>query len=514
MPEKPVSDLVRIRLHPQGSTLQVRRGTPLQEVLFAYGVEFPCGGHGRCRGCRVRVLSGDVPWTPEEEQILSRAELADGWRLACRSRASEDVTLEIRQWEAAILADHSSFKFRPGEGLGIAVDLGTTTLAAQLLDLATGDVLAVRTGLNPQAAYGGDVMSRIQYALSPGGQPRLEQLIRSGIDDLILGLMTAVRGGREIRDVVIVGNTVMHHLFCGIDIAPLAHYPFEPARDGLEIMEAGSLGWRIPGAPPVRFLPCLGGFVGSDILAGIIASGMHESRELVALIDLGTNGEIVLGNRERMLCASTAAGPAFEGARIRMGMQATTGAISAVEVSGGAHHCRVLGGGSPRGICGSGLVDAVAAGLKLGTIRPNGRFAEGLQEWTLAPGVMLYQSDIRELQLAKAAIAAATHLLLLRWQAERSDVRCVHLAGAFGNYVDRTSARSIGLIDFPPHLVEPSGNTALLGAKIALCNSDPGDDFAELRHRIRHVPLAADPLFEDSFVDCMGFPELEAQGEL
>jgi uncharacterized 2Fe-2S/4Fe-4S cluster protein (DUF4445 family) len=513
MPEKPASDLVHIRLHPQGSTLEVPRGTPLQEILFEYGVEFPCGGHGRCRGCRVKILSGDAPWTPEEEEILSRAELADGWRLACRSLASGDVTLEIRQWEAAILADHSSFKFRPGEGLGIAVDLGTTTLAAQLLDLATGDVLAVRTGLNPQAAYGGDVMSRIQYALSPGGQPRLEKLIRSGIRDLILGLLAAAGGGREIRDVVIVGNTVMHHLFCGVDITPLAHYPFEPARDGLEIMESEALGWKIPGSPPVRFLPCLGGFVGSDILAGIVASGMHESRELVALVDLGTNGEIVLGDRERMLCASTAAGPAFEGARIRMGMQATTGAISAVEISDGRHHCRVLGGAPARGICGSGLVDAVAAGLKLGIIQPNGRFAAGLQEWHLTPAVALFQADIRELQLAKAAIAAATHLLLLRWQAERADVRHVYLAGAFGNYVDRTSARRIGLINFPFHIVEPSGNTALLGAKMVLCNSELTDDFADLRGRIRHVPLAADPLFEDSFVDCMSFPEPDGQGE-
>ncbi len=253
--------------------------------------------------------------------------------------------------------------------------------------------------------------------------------------------------------------------------------------------------------------------MGSDILAGIIASGMHESRELVVLIDLGTNGEIVIGNCERMLCASTAAGPAFEGARIRMGMQATTGAISAVEVSASAYHCRVLGGGPARGICGSGLVDAVAAGLKMETILPNGRFAAGLQEWTLAPHVALYQSDIRELQLAKAAIAAATRLLLLRWQAVRADIQHVYLAGAFGNYVDRTSARRIGLIDFPSHIVEPSGNTALLGAKMALCNSDPTDDFADLRGRIRHVPLAADPLFEDSFVDCMGFPESDSQGE-
>jgi uncharacterized 2Fe-2S/4Fe-4S cluster protein (DUF4445 family) len=513
MPEKPASELVRIRLHPQGETIEIRRGTPLQEVLFAYGVEFPCGGHGRCKGCRVRILSGSSPWTPEEEAILTSRELADGWRLACRSRASEDLTLEVRQWEAAILADHSSFKFRPGEGLGIAVDLGTTTLVAQILDLATGDVLAVRTGLNPQAAYGGDVMNRVQYALSPEGQERLRKLIRSGVGELIRGLRHAAGDNRPVRDVVIVGNTVMHHLFCGIDIAPLAHYPFEPKQDGLQILEAESLGWEIPGNPAVRFLPCLGGFVGSDILAGIIACGMHESAELTALIDLGTNGEIVLGNRERMLCASTAAGPAFEGARIRMGMQATTGAISAVEVSGSAHHCQVLGGGPARGICGSGLVDAAAAGLRLGRIRPDGRLTSETREWALAPHVVLYQADIRELQLAKAAIAAATHLLLLRWQTNRSAVRRVFLAGAFGNYVDRTSARSIGLIDFPIQVVEPAGNTALLGAKMALCNSDRADDFAGLRGRIRHVPLAADPLFEESFVDCMGFPEPDLQRE-
>ena len=506
MSDTPTPEMVRIRLAPQGTVIEVPRGTPLQEVLFAHGVEFPCGGRGRCRGCRVRVMGGGAPWTAEEERILGRAELAEGWRLACRARAGGDLTLEIRQWEAAILADHTTFRFEPRDGLGVAVDLGTTTLAAQMLDLRTGNVLSVRTGLNPQAAYGADVMSRIHFATFPGGQEKLEQLIRSGIAKLIAGMRPPAADTEEaLRDVIIVGNSVMHHLFSGIDVAPLAHYPFEPERSGLETFAPAALGWTLPGEPAVRFLPCLGGFVGSDILAGIIAAGIHESQRLVALIDLGTNGEIVLGNRERMLCASTAAGPAFEGARIRMGMQATAGAISAVELTGEGIECRVLGGGAPRGICGSGLVDAVAAGLDAGVILPNGRLSFGRQEWLLAPGVSLCQADIRELQLAKAAIAAATKLLLVRYGARASDVCTAYLAGAFGNYVNRTSARRIGLIDFPPDVVEPSGNTALLGAKIALCNPGVISGFPELRRRIEHVPLAADPLFEDTFVECMNF---------
>ncbi len=507
MPDKSASHRVLIHLHPQNKVLEVARGTPLQEILFAHGVEFPCGGQGRCKGCRVRVLSGEVPAGPVEEGILTPAELAEGWRLACRIRAEADLTLEIRQWESAILTDHTAFEYRAREGLGVAVDLGTTTLAAQLLDLNTADVLGVQTGLNPQAAFGADVMSRVQYALSGTGKTMLCDLIRDGISSLIADLRKNAGVDRlPIADVVIVGNSVMHHLFCGIDIAPLAHYPFVPLRDGLEVFDAASLGWTIPGNPMVRFLPCLGGFVGSDILAGIIATGMHESRELVALIDLGTNGEIVLSGGGRLMCASTAAGPAFEGARIRMGMQATTGAVAGVEISDGKVRCRVLGGGAARGICGSGLVDAVAAGLHIGAILSNGRLAEGKPEWELMPGIALCQNDIRELQLAKGAIAAAIHLLLGRWGASMKDVARVCLAGAFGNYINRDSARRIGLYEFPVDRIEPAGNTALLGAKIALCNAERTDDFADLRRRMEHVPLAANPVFEETFVASMLFP--------
>ena len=495
-----MADSVRINLEPLGAAFEVPRGTPLQEVLFAYGVEFPCGGRGRCKRCRVRLLSGSLPVTPEQQQVLGPQDLAEGWRLACHAQADGDLSLEIAQWEVPILADDSTFPFTPGQGLGIAVDLGTTTLVAQLLDLRTGHVLGVRTALNPQAGYGSDIMSRVQFALGASGQRKLTELIRAGIGRLVWELLPAAQA--PIDRVVIAGNTVMHHLFCGIDVEPLSHVPFEPVRDELVTFRAADLLWQTPGDPEVQFLPCLGGFVGSDILAGLLATRMAESHSLIGLIDLGTNGEIVFGSRQRIVCASAAAGPAFEGGRIKMGMQAATGAISEVTISQGSLHCRVLGNLPPRGICGSGLVDAVAAGLELGLVQPTGRLANGNSVFPLCPPVILTQADVRELQLAKAAVAAGIRIVLERLAASPDQVTRLYLAGAFGNYVNRASARRIGLIDFPLDKVEPAGNTALLGAKLALF----GAPFAHLRSTVEHISLAADPQFQDIYVSEMGFP--------
>jgi uncharacterized 2Fe-2S/4Fe-4S cluster protein (DUF4445 family) len=499
---------VRIELLPLGKTLSVARGTPLQDVLFAQGVEFPCGGRGRCKGCRIRVLEGSLPLTAEEKRLLTHAEIADGWRLACRGQANGDIRIELAQWEAAILADDSVFAFTPQEGLGVAVDLGTTTIVAQLLDLRTGHVLGVRTGLNAQAKHGADIMSRVEFAAHGGGQVVLEKLIREQIGRLITELLAATHvSACELTNIVIVGNTVMHHLFCGLSVEPLSRHPFEPEQDGLQVFEAKALGWELAGHPTVRFFPCLGSFVGSDILAGVLATKLHESDTLVTLVDLGTNGEIVVGNRERMLCASTAAGPAFEGARISMGMRAVTGAISEVSTDAGQVRCRVLGNVPPRGICGSGLVDAVAVGLDLGWIKATGRLAKG-HSIELAPPITLTQGDIRELQLAKGAIAAGLRILVQQWGASIGDLSRIYLAGAFGNYINRASARRIGLLDFPPEKVLPAGNTALLGAKLALFSLHEHDgSYAEVRRKIRHVPLNEDAQFQDIFAEEMRFPQ-------
>jgi uncharacterized 2Fe-2S/4Fe-4S cluster protein (DUF4445 family) len=453
------------------------------------------------------VIAGEIPATPLERERLSPEEISAGWRLACCSTAECDLVLEVGQWHAEILADESEIEFTPQEGLGIALDLGTTTLVAQLVDLRDGQILAVETSLNPQARYGADIMSRIQLSVHEGKQKALEDLIRGRTGQLVkLVTRHALRDQPPLRRVVVVGNTVMHHLFCGIDLEPLAGVPFEPKRLGLEVFRASDLGWDVEGSPEVRFLPCLGGFVGSDLLAGILATRVHLQESPTALLDLGTNGEIVIGSRDRILCASTAAGPAFEGARISRGMRAASGAIAGVARESNRWRLRVLGGGTPTGICGSGLVDAVSVGLDLGLIQPSGKLEGGDSEWKLCEPVSLTQKDIRELQLAKGAIAAGVRILLEELGLSPSDVRRVHLAGAFGNYVDRESARRIGLYSFPAESVEVAGNAALHGAKLALFARDADESaYSEIRSLVQHVSLADSAHFQDLFVEAMTF---------
>ena len=497
---------VRITLHPLGTDFEVERGRPLHDILFPYGVEFPCGGRGRCKGCRVRVLAGNLPVTPEQERMLSKEEIGSGWRLACQCNADSDLVIELAQWEAAILTDETNFSFTPRDGLGVAVDVGTTTLVAQLLDLRQAQVLAVRTALNPQARHGADIMSRVGFAVAEGGHRKLVDLLRRQIGKMIHELLEAAKVPSDgLHDIVLVGNTVMHHLFCDIDLEPLSHYPFEPADLGLHSFAPQQLGWTLPEACSIRFLPCIGGYVGSDILAGVLATNLHNCERTESLIDLGTNGEIVIGNRDRLICCSTAAGPAFEGARISMGMRAATGAISEVSIHAGALSCYVLGNVTPRGICGSGLVDAVAACLDLGSVAASGRLQNGEGYLMLRPPVKISQTDVRELQLAKGAIAAGVRILLEELGTGPERLHRIHLAGAFGNYVNTTSSQRIGLINFPSEMVHPAGNTALLGAKMALYSEEAM--LADLAHTIEHMTLSSHPHFQDIYVEEMTFPQ-------
>ncbi len=497
---------VRIRLEPLAKEVDVPCGAPLMAALSGQGIEFPCGGAGACGGCGVRVLAGSLPISDADRSAFSMEQLDGGWRLACQAQAPERVAeplvLECQQWRMDVLTDSTRLAGAGKRGLGIAIDLGTTTIATQIVDLATGNVLGVETELNPQARFGSDVMSRIRAALEMGEDRRRGELtaaIRKTLGYMVARLASGREG--EVAEIVLVGNTVMHHLFCGCDVEPLSHAPFASPDLGVQSFCPQDLGWPLAAACTIRFAHCLGGFVGSDILGGILATGMTKSDELIALVDLGTNGEIAIGNRDGIVCASTAAGPAFEGGSIRMGMRAATGAIAYVSHSAGAMKATVIGGVEPRGICGSGLVDAVAAGLRSGAILESGRIADGSKVFPVEGPVVLYQADIRELQLAKAAIASGFKLLLRRQGAEACDLKSVYLAGAFGNYLQIESALRIGLIDVPRPLVHASGNTALRGAKMLLLAAE-GPELPV----IEHVSLAADPSFQDEFASSMSFP--------
>ncbi len=491
-----MSETVRVELVPLGVSLDVKRGAALGSVLAAHGLELPCGGSEVCGGCRVRLLEGTLAATPKDKQALTGEEIAAGWRLACQAHAETALKLYVEQWTVPILGDQTRLRGSARSGLGIAVDIGTTTLVAQMVDLATGDLLGVRTALNPQTAFGADIMTRLRFALT---KPDLTPLIRDSVGDMVRQL--AAGRESEVGEAVLVGNTVMHHLFAGIDLEPLSHVPFESPELAEQQFTPQELNWKLPQNCRIRFVSCIGGFVGSDVLAGIVAVSMSTSAALTALIDLGTNGEIVLGNQDRILCASTAAGPAFEAGSIRMGMRAATGAIAQVSNRNGKLECTVIGDVAPRGICGSGLVDAVAAGLNSGAILPSGRLANGAREFPLMEPVIVSQADIRELQLAKGAIAAGVRILLGRWGATMQDVQTVYLAGAFGNYVRVESAARIGLLEMDRERVVSAGNTALRGAKLMLLSeSSPMPE-------IEHVSLAADAGFQDTFVDCMSFPD-------
>jgi uncharacterized 2Fe-2S/4Fe-4S cluster protein (DUF4445 family) len=467
---------VKLELHP-------RARQTLADRLFEVGVEFPCGGESACGGCKVRVLEGEVPVTATMRDALSEQEIREGWRLACCALSAGRVVVEVEQWSACVLTDEAPVPIEPRAGRGAAIDLGTTTLVVQVVDLTSGEVLSVETALNPQARYGADVMSRLQYDLGQPGE--LGRVIRQTLGRML--------GGEPLREVLLAGNTAMHHLFCGLDVAPLTHAPFvSPTLGGYRFAD-----WELAWPGPAEFLPCLGGFVGSDLLCGIVATRLEEQTRPRALFDIGTNGEVVVGSAQGIMCASTAAGPAFEGGRIGAGMRAGTGAIDSVHLRDGRLDCHVIGGGAARGICGSGLVDAAACGVEMGLIAANGRLTNADKRLPLAGGVVLAQSDIRELQLAKGAMAAGLRMLA------GGGVEGLDLAGAFGNYIRQSSARAIGLLpeDLP---VEPVGNSALRGARMLLLA--PGTRQARLRKIAalsRHVELAADPDFQYLFAEMM-----------
>jgi uncharacterized 2Fe-2S/4Fe-4S cluster protein (DUF4445 family) len=466
-------------------------GKGLRDWLFDQGVEFPCGGVAGCGGCRVRLVSGYMAITPEMREILTEEELAAGWRLGCQAEANEPVVLEIEQWHAPVLTDHSPVPVEPRPGTGAVIDLGTTTIVVQAVDLQTGEILAVETALNAQAAYGADIMSRVEYALKAPGE--LTAVIRSQLEILLRG----ASGGRPLEEILIVGNTVMHHLCGGLDVAPLAAVPFRsPA--------LGAFTFPLCGAP-ATFLGCAGGFVGSDLLAGLCATGFDRASDCQALMDLGTNGEIAVGNHRRIRVASTAAGPAFEAGRIRQGMRAMTGAIDRVDADreSGGFEWRVIGGVPARGICGSGLVDAIAAALTLGSVSTAGAIQTSDRQLHLGPAVTLIQRDVRELQLAKGAVATGYQIL-----SDGQAPRRLWLAGAFGNYVRARSAQAIGLLPADGVAIESAGNTALRGARQLLLQPSRRDAvLAHLHGIVEHVELAALPEFTDAFVGQMPFPE-------
>lgn len=448
--------------------------------------------------------------------------------------AARDVTVIV--WEDRVIG------IEPGDSTeqlyGIAFDVGTTTVVGYLLDLRTGKELAVASELNAQALYGGDLMSRISFAQEqPDGLQQLHDRIVHTCNRIIENVCE--QAGilpYHIYEVTVVGNPCMHHLFLKIAPVHLGLAPYLAAIRQRYVAKAFEVGLDVfPGAR-IHMLPLIAGFVGADTVGVIMATGMHKSWELKLAVDIGTNGEIMLGMQDRLIACSTAAGTAFEGAQITHGMRGASGAIDKVSIDDDVH-IRVIGDGPAQGICGSGLVDAIAQMLDAGILASTGRLRKQAeliqlgvaptlrarvidyeQQWAfvLASGedtdtgepVVITQQDIRELQLAKGAIFAGITMLLKAYDVKEEAITELLLAGAFGNYLDTRSAVRIGLIPaLPFEKIRSVGNAAGLGSRLALLSAQARREADAIAVKTEHLALTQNPEFQVIFAESMTFPE-------
>ncbi len=588
---------VKVTFPEQMLTVEAEEGTTLLSAEIAAGLhpDAPCGGAGRCKKCRAEILSEsggresvlacrtllshDLIVFPAPEaghRILSegmgvpdkicppikeyrlrvdKASLkspdsdwervkkavfeASGIGIRPDPAAAGNLRKVLEELsyspQAVLYRDELLALRKGGRLLTAAADIGTTTLVLLLADAKSGEILSAVSALNPQTEYGADVISRANYAMQhPGNE--LTEAIRSALDGLLQkALKEACASPEELFSVVIVGNTCMHHLFLGIDPASLVLSPYVPAISEPLVLNASDYGLHHANKRAKLFvLPCIAGFVGADTAAVMLASDFDRREELTLAIDIGTNGELVLGNKDRTIACSTAAGPALEGAKITFGMRGAAGAIDHAWISDGELHYTVIGGGKPRGICGSGLLDLTAALLQAEVLDETGRFFEPSElpeasrplakrldsidsmrcfiiawEEESETGALLYlsQKDIREVQLAKAAIAAGIRLLLKAHGSSLEDVHTILLAGAFGNYMSPESACRIGLL--PAELlpkIETAGNAAGCGALLAALNEDGLQRAEKMSAETEFLELGANPDFQECFIDELDFP--------
>ena len=420
---------------------------------------------------------------------------------------------------------------------GLAVDVGTTSVVTSLMELASGEQLASVASLNPQAVFGGDLMSRIAFAqFDPGNLRKLQTRIIGVLNQHIEQLCRESGVlAKWIYKAAVVGNTCMHHVLLGIDPSYVGLAPYAPVMRHPLTVAARELHLKINPEARVCLLPIVAGFVGADAVAVALATRMDDSPELRIAVDIGTNGEVLLGSREHLWACSAPAGPALEGAQIRHGMRAALGAIDRVSVEDGDLRRHTIGDAAAQGICGSGLIDAVAALLDAGAIDWTGlidldgidRLPSALRarvvkrgqeravilaragECGAAQEILLSQDDVRQVQLCKGAIASGAAMLQRIAGVPDDKVAELMLAGGFGNYLSIRSALRIGLI---PALPEPHiryvGNAALLGAQLALLSEAERERAERIARSIEHVSLAAHPDFQDVFVECMNFPRL------
>ncbi len=526
-----------VTIMPEGQRRTSRPGTSFLDLIkdTTILVNLPCGGEGRCGGCRVTVREGAPPPTPEELKLIPKEKILEGVRLACRLIVTADMVVEVpasarvagtgSSWdEVRVLSDRTPSPDR----LCLAVDLGTTSIAAALVDQESGEILAHASALNPQAAFGADVISRINAVIKDRSALARQQTLAGGAILALLGKLSGRLGVSpgSVKEMTVAGNPTMEHLLLGKDPTAIAYAPFTPSFLTPQRRAASEMGLGADTAS-VWVFPILSGYVGGDTVAFVWSARIHETDEMILGLDIGTNGEIVLGNRKRLLACSTAAGPAFEGSHIKDGMRADLGAIEGVTIHNGAVSLAVKGGGHPRGICGSGLFDAVSEMRRNGLIDRSGKITadsasaelreriarvDGSARFVLSsdpPGsVGINQKDIREIQLAKGAMRAGVEVLLSEMGIGWADIDRVLVAGAFGNYLKADSIVGVGML--PASLSKGIvfvGDAALSGAIEAARSVEARKGIEDLARAMSYVELSSDRRFNDLFISSLTFEE-------
>jgi uncharacterized 2Fe-2S/4Fe-4S cluster protein (DUF4445 family) len=600
--EPPHPDRVRLRFLQSGEDHAIKEarvlaGTTVFDAASWNGVaiDSTCGGHGTCKKCKVKVVSGHAPLSAVDPRAFTTEELKNGWRLACRAAVHEDLTIEVpplqtrpkaalvgvgrhvilrpavqkryveldeatledqtsdlerllaamddieprvplavvrtlggtlrsADWKVtAVLADDLLIDVEPGDTSGsrhaIAFDLGTTTVVATLLDLETGQPKAVQSILNAQQPFGADVISRISAIMMD--DDALEMLQRHAHETLQqLTDEVCAEGGvdpAEVYEIVVAGNQTMIQIALGVDPEPLSMAPFTVVARRMPEATASDFGVRVHSRAPAVMFPALGAYVGPDIVAGILATGITLDRRVRLFIDVGTNSEIVLGSSAKTLATAAPAGPAFEAAQIRCGMRAADGAIEGVKIVDGDVELTVIGDVPAVGLCGSGLVDAVAELVGAGMLDRSGRFILEASKrfgkigeenvFYLSDDVYLSQRDVRELQFAKASIATGWNLLCRDLGVEPEEISQVLLGGSFGSYLSAASAVKIGLVPkLPLARIVSAGNVAGEGAKIAALSVTERAAANATVDEVEYVELSGRADFNDLFIDQLGFP--------
>ncbi len=522
-----------VTFKPDGKQVATHADVTITEAAAKAGIilNSVCGGKGICKKCIVTL-------EPDGRQVL-----------ACQYRIESDLTVTIpassRFFEQRILTEgvETGAQFQPdiykkylkdaeaSRIFGVAVDIGTTTVVAKLINMKDGKCLATQATLNPQTRYGDDVISRIAYARSDEKLAELQKAIIDCINKLIAKLCDqASINIKQIYEMCAVGNTTMNHIFLKLPVKQLGQAPYKAYSVDAQDVPPKRLYLLMNPAGNIHTVENIAGFVGSDTTAVALATDIDSAEQMTLAIDIGTNGELILGTKHKLYAASCAAGPAFEGARISCGSRAVDGAIEAVIVNDGDIDLDVIGNCPPHSICGSGLIDAVAIMLELGIINKTGRFAEpdtiankvpkkilqriieqdDQRAFVLADtdekNVVLTQKDIREVQLAKAAIRAGIEILQKKIGLKDCAIERILLAGAFGNYIRSQSALKIGLLpEVGLERIRFVGNAALSGAQIILLSSRARDISLQLARKIEYVEIAHQPDFQNVFADSMAF---------